>query len=332
MRVVALEEHFAVADLAARIDPARIAARGFPANRDPAVEAKRQAGLREIGPARIADMDQHGITMQILSPSGPGPDLLDPDDSIAWARDINDFLARLCREHPHRYGGFATLPMTAPEAAADELERAVKDLGFHGALINGTTQGLFLDDARFAPILARAESLEVPIYIHPGIPPIAVRDAYFQGLTAGQNIVLGGPGWGWHSETTIHILRLMASGTLDKFPALQIIIGHMGEMMAMFMDRFDDMFTPVCPDLKRSPSETIKHHLHITTSGIFTKTPFKAALKTFGIDRIMFSVDYPYSPHKQGADFLKELKLSSSDFKKLTHQNADKLLKLKKHD
>ena len=126
----------------------------------------------------------------------------------------------------------------------------------------------------------------------------------------------------------MHLLRLLAAGVLDRHPKLAIIIGHMGEMMAMFMDRFDDMFTPVCPGLSLSPSETLKRHLHITTSGIFTNIPFTAALQTFGADRLLFSVDYPFSPNKQGADFLKGLPVSGEDLAKIAHGNADRLLKL----
>jgi predicted TIM-barrel fold metal-dependent hydrolase len=122
-------------------------------------------------------MDASGITVQVLSVSGPGADLLPQAEAIPLARDLNDALAGAVAEHPDRYAGFAHLPMTAPEAAADELERTVTQLGLSGALINGVTDGRFLDDPGFAPILARAEALDVPIYIHPGIPPEPVRKA-----------------------------------------------------------------------------------------------------------------------------------------------------------
>ena len=131
---------------------------------------------------RLARMDEAGITMQVLSASGPGAYLLEGADGIAFARDVNDVLGKAVAAHPERFAGFAHLPTRTPQAAADELERTVRDIGFCGALIDGLTEGHFLDDPRFDPILARAEHLDVPIYLHPNLPPAAVRDSYCSGL------------------------------------------------------------------------------------------------------------------------------------------------------
>lgn len=330
MRVVALEEHFIVPALVRRIDPALIARRGFPPPDVPWSPANRADTLAELGRPRLADMDQGGITVQVLSASGPGADLLPPAEGAAFARDLNDTLARAVAEHPDRYAGFAHLPMTAPAAAADELERTVRDLGFHGALINGLTDGRFLDDPSFAPILARAEALGVPLYLHPGIPPEAVRQAYYDGLPDPLSFMLAIAGWGWHAETAVHVLRLVLSGALDRYPGLQLIIGHMGEGLPAMLARCDQVFGAETPRfLRRTVSQTILDQVHVTTSGFFTLPPFMAALLTFGADRILFSVDYPFSPNAKGRAFLDQLPLSPADKEKIAHGNADRLLKLR---
>jgi predicted TIM-barrel fold metal-dependent hydrolase len=217
--------------------------------------------------------------------------------------------------------------MTAPEAAADELERGVRDLGFSGALINGQTRGRFLDQPDFEPILLRAQDLDVPIYIHPGIPPKAVREAYYDGFDARVSFLLATAGWGWHSETAVHILRLALSGTLERFPALKLIIGHMGEGLPAMLDRCDNVFR-LDKRGERTISQAITQQVWVTTSGMFTAPPLFALLAVFGIDRVMFSVDYPYSRSEQGLKFLSNLPLAPGDVRKIAHENADRLLKL----
>jgi predicted TIM-barrel fold metal-dependent hydrolase len=198
-----------------------------------------------------------------------------------------------------------------------------------GAMVHGTTEGRFLDHSSFEPVLAAAEQLDVPIYIHPHIPPEPVRQAYFSDLPAGPGRVLETAGWGWHSETAVHVLRMVIAGTLDKHPRLRLIIGHMGEMLPMMLARADKVFALDSDHLKRPISRTILDQVWITTSGIFDEPPFLAALLTFGIDRIMFSVDYPYSPDAMGREFLERIALAPADMAKLAHGNADALLKLK---
>jgi predicted TIM-barrel fold metal-dependent hydrolase len=274
-------------------------------------------------------MDDAGISVQVLSNSGPGPDLVSGPDGVAMARETNDHLAKAIGRHPDRFAGFAALPLQSSDAAADELARCVKDLGFVGAMVHGTTEGRFLDHASFEPILAAAEQLDVPIYIHPHIPPEAVRQAYFSDLPTGAGRVLETAGWGWHSETAVHVLRLVVSGALDRHPRLKIIIGHMGEMLPMMLARADQVFALDVDHLKRPISRTILDQVWITTSGIFDEPPFLAALLTFGIDRIMFSVDYPYAADAMGRGFLERIALSPADMEKLAHGTADALLKLK---
>jgi uncharacterized protein len=325
MRIVALEEHFSVPELVGRIDPDAIARHGYP----PGFGSNLEKQLSDLGALRIAEMDEAGITMHVLSASGPGAYLLDGADGIGFARDINDVLKKAVAAHPERFAGFAHLPMRTPQAAADELERTVRDLGFCGALINGLTEGRFLDDPRFDPILARAEQLDVPIYLHPNLPPPAVRDAYYSGLPGQTGFRLSTAAWGWHSETAIHVFRLVLFGTLDRHPKLRLIIGHMGEGLAAMMTRSDKILSAEAHQLKRSVRQTILDQVTVTTSGMFTQPPLDTLLAIFGIDRVMFSIDYPYSSNRAGRDFLDKLKWPAADLEKLAHGNADRLLKLK---
>jgi uncharacterized protein len=324
MRIVALEEHFAAPALVRRIDPEAIVTHGFP----PGFGAQLEPQLADLGALRLKEMDEAGITVHVLSASGPGADLLDGDAGVSFARDINDHLAKAIAAHPGRFAGFAHLPMRSPQAAADELERSVRDLGFCGALINGVTEGRFLDDARFDPILARAEQLDVPIYLHPNLPPPAVRDAYYAGLPGLSGFRLATASWGWHSEVAIHILRLVVSGTLDRHPKLKLIIGHMGEGLAAMLVRTDKTMADFANHLARPVAQTILEQVWVTTSGLFTQPPLDVALAVFGIDRVLFSIDYPYSSNRTGRNFLDTLKLSAPDLEKFAHGNADRLLKL----
>jgi len=292
MRIVALEEHYTVPSIVSGVSSDPIVRRGFPGPGVVWSQTIKRDELAELGKARLADMDQSGITVQVLSVAGPGADLVEGQQGVAMACAYNDALAEACTHHPDRYRGFAHLPMLAPQQAADELERAVRQLGFCGVLVNGATDGRFLDDAAFEPILARAEALDVPIYLHPGIPVAAVRNAYYDGLPGNFSFSLALPTWGWHYDTAIHVLRLALSGTLDRHRKLKIIVGHMGEALPFMLDRIDETTAAEAKvRLRRSVRETILDQVWITTSGFFTLPPFMAALLSFGIDRIMFSVD-----------------------------------------
>lgn len=329
MRIVALEEHFQVPDLLEVVGRDRIVARGWPpGDLDP--QAAKRDELADVGAQRLESMDAAGISQQVLSVSGGGADLLPPNAGPALARDYNDRLKAIVNDRPDRFAGFAHLPMTAPEAAADELERCMKDLGFCGALINGLTEDRFLDDPLFEPILARAAALDAPIYLHPNAPPQAVRDAYYSRLPDGVGELLAIAGFGWHAETAIHVLRLAASGVLERHRGLKLIIGHMGETLPVMLARAESVMGHALESrLGRSLSATVLDQVWITTSGVFTLPPFVAALMTFGADRILFSVDYPFSPNRVAVDFLKRLPVSPSDLEKIAHGNADRLLKLK---
>ena len=331
MRIVTIEEHLVIPELARRIDPAMVqAARGIFVGGDktpPSVD--KRAELVEVGAGRLADMDASGISMQVLSLVGPGSELLEGAAATSLAHDYNDALAEKVAAHPTRFAAFTHLPTGEPRAAADELERCVKDHRFVGGFVHGTTGGLFLDDPKFEPLLARFEALDVPLYLHPAPPPRAVREAYYGGLPGHAGVLMSMAGWGWHSETAIHVLRLVLSGMLDRHPRLKLIIGHMGEGLAAMFARCDQVFADECHDrLTRSVSQTITDQVWVTTSGFFSLPPLLPLLMAFGADRVMFSVDYPFSPNRKGRDFLDALPISPDDKIKLAHGNADRLLGL----
>jgi predicted TIM-barrel fold metal-dependent hydrolase len=329
MRIVALEEHFTAPRIVAGISPDAIARRGFPGPDFVWAQSTKRNELADLGAARLADMDQSGITTQVLSVAGPGADLVPGQPGIDLARAYNDALAEACARHPTRYRGFAHLPLLSPDAAATELQRTVKDLGFHGVLVNGATDGRFLDDSRFEPVLAQAEKLDLPIYLHPGIPTQQVRNAYYDNLPGNFSFTLALSAWGWHADTAIHTLRLALSGALDRHPGLKLVIGHMGEAIPFMLDRIDETTAATAgTHLRRSVRQTILDQVWITTSGFFTMVPFMAALMSFGVDRIMFSVDYPFASNARARAFLDALPVSPADRAKIAHGNADRLLRL----
>ena len=274
-------------------------------------------------------MDEAGISQQVLSLDGPGADLLPPRESAAWAREANDALAGLVARHPDRLAGLAHLPLTDPDAAADELERCVRYLGFRGTLVRGSTNGRYLDHASYDVLLDRASRLEVPIYVHPGISPAPAREALYGGLPEPFGFWMSISGWGWHSDTAIHVLRLMVSGAFDRHPGLQIVIGHLGEGLQVVLPRLDQQYHSAA-GMVRLPSEVLRKHVHVSIGGFFMKPSFMATLDAFGADRIMFSVDYPFGDLKKGVAFLKSLPLSPLDREKVSHLNADRLFKLNK--
>jgi len=331
MRIVTLEEHFSLLDVGGTAAPPAPAVAN--AENMPAVIRNVGDKITDLDAGRIADMDRHGITVQVLSKAGihmgPSADMFEGDEAIAFARKFNDQFARKIAARPDRFAGFAHLPASIPEAAADELERTVVEYGFKGALISGMVRGRFLDDPKFAPLLARAQKLDVPLYIHPGPPPPDVRKAYYEGFPQKISLGLATFAWGWHYETALHVMRLAVSGIFDKYPQLNVIIGHMGEALPVMLARCERQLGADLPHLRRPLAKTITDQVYVTSAGFFTNPPFIAALQTFGIDRLMFSVDYPYASNADGRAFLDNLPLSPGDLAKFAHGNADRLLKLK---
>ncbi len=321
MRTITLEEHF--------VTESFLKATGAYDKTAPPQVAAMQPKLMDLGAGRIAAMDEAGIDLQVLSLASMGMDELDGPTATALARDVNDQLANAVHAHPERFAGFALLGMKEPVNAATELERCITGLGFAGVLLDGTCDGLFYDDPRFLPVFETAQRLKVPVYLHPAPPPHTVREAYFSDLSDGLGQLLSIAGWGWHAETALHTLRLIVSGLFDRLPDLQLIIGHMGEMLPMALARSSGILSGPA-HLRQTVAEYFKSNIHLTTSGYFTQPPFKLALEVVGIERMMFSVDYPFSPNTNGRKFLEDAAqtLNAREMEMLAHGNAERVLKL----
>ncbi|MFL5700067.1 MAG: amidohydrolase family protein [Ktedonobacteraceae bacterium] len=331
MRTITLEEHYATP--AFMEGPGRqLKDQAQAARAHPQVAAGISQlidRLCDLDDRRIADMDAAGIDVQVLSLTSPGVEQLDATEAVAVACEANDHLAEAVRRHPGRFAGFAALPTAAPDTAADELERTIRAYGFKGALINGHSRGRYLDDPFFWPILERAEALQVPLYLHPTPPPQSVIAASYVGnyapeVTAG----LSTAAWGWHIETAIHVLRLILSGAFDRYPSLQLVIGHLGETLPFMLPRLDLALPTQVTKLDRPIGAYLRENLHYTFSG-FNYTPtFLDLLLQVGVDRIMFSADYPYASMVQARTFLDQLPVSPADKARIAHGNVERLLRL----
>jgi predicted TIM-barrel fold metal-dependent hydrolase len=291
--------------------------------------------LTDVGPERIRRMDAAGIDLQVLSHVQPGVQTLECNTAIRLSREVNDWLGAVIQKYPSRFAGFAMLPTQSPVDAADELERAITQLGFKGALINGHTNGHYLDEDAFSPIFERAQALDVPLYIHPTDPPQTIIDGYYKNSPAMMQ------SWGWQVETGTHLLRLISSGVFDRFPKLKIIVGHMGELIPFGLKRINAALTMgnwllasqgggsaggAC--MQKSLYYYMRANVYITTSGAFDQAALNCAIAELGIDNIMFSVDDPFGDNFEGVDFLNKADLSNVDREKLAHENAERILKL----
>jgi len=322
MRTITLEEHITIPAIETAL--AAQSHRGAPSEFVRRIHAK----LLDMGEGRLADMDAAKIDLQVLSLAGFDMDRLDSATATSLAREANDAMAAAQSAHPDRFAAFAAVNLRQPDEAAHELGRCIHKLGFKGAMVHGTTDGLFLDDPRFSSFWEAAESLDVPVYLHPAPPPEPVQQSYFGGLNESLAYFLSTAAWGWHCETGLHVLRLIGAGLFDRYPKLQVIIGHMGENLPFSLARDDFILGRTRPPLPRSVTDYFQQHIHITTSGYFTLPPFLCTLKVVGADRILFSVDYPYATNEQGRAFLDSLPVSVADLEKIAHGNAERLLRV----
>ena len=286
--------------------------------------------LLDVGPDRINKMDEAGVDVQILSFTGFGLYEMPTDVGIGIARDANIIASEAMKSYPERFGGFASLPMQDPHAAAKELDFCVNTLGFVGAMIDGTIGGKFLDDPVFTPVFEAAVALDVPIYLHPAPPPSAVRRAYTDDLTPPFNFLLSTAAWGWHVETGLHALRMMLSGLFVRFPTLKIILGHMGENLPYSIVRASTVLTRGGLKVERTPLEVFQQNFWITTSGYFSIPPMLCAREVIGADRILLSIDYPFSELECGRRMLKDLesRFTTDEIEGFANKNAACLLKL----
>ena len=338
MKVIGVEEHATFPELLRRIPKDLHASQVFSArSQHPTVNYARDRASN-LGERRIKDMDEGGISLQILSLVGAINSThlaeTDPQAGVQLAREINDELKKAVDANPTRFKAFAELPMHAPQEAIKELHRCVKELGFVGAMLSGSVSGngKFLDSPEFDVILSAFEELDVPLYLHPGVPPKPVWDTYYAFPDKpAVSAAFGLAGWGWHSEVAIHVLRLALSGALDRHRQLKIIVGHQGEMMPMMMQRFDTILDERVFGFERSVGEMLRDQVWISISGMFSLPPTQAAIATWGIDKVLFGNDYPFIDVQGARDYIGALGdvVSPADLRKICQTNAEKLLKIK---
>lgn len=279
------------------------------------------SSLLNTGEERLKIMDSLSVDVQIVSLSAPGIEQLASPVGTALAKKSNDALYEVIRRHPTRFMGYAALAPKDPKAAADELERAVKDLKFVGWNTHSNYGDSYLDEKRYWPILERAESLGVPIYIHPTVPAIPQARTY--------GFALAGAPFGFGMETALCMMRLIFSGAFDRFPRLKVILGHLGEVLPFLTRRIDWAYLrplpPAFRTLPKSPSEYLKNHLFVTTSGNYYQPAFTCTLEALGIDKILLGTDYPYDDPRECHDFVRMLPLSEDEREKIYCHNAKQL-------
>lgn len=316
-KVIAIEEHY--------LDPEVDEKTGHRAGGSPAARAK----LVDLGELRLREMDEAGIDFQVLSHCPPGAQVFDAETAAAQARSVNDRLHDTVKAQPDKFAAFATLPLRDPAGSAKELDRCVDRLGFKGAMVHGLTDGLFIDDQRYWPIFERAEALDVPIYIHPGMPHPQVTEIYYKDYVEKYPAILNA-GWGFTVETATSGVRLVLSGVFEKHPRLKIILGHLGEGLPFLLWRINDAFS----DAHRGNASAVpfgdlfREHFYLTTSGNFSDTALSCTIEEMGIDRILFSIDWPYVANRPGTKWMESVPLSAEDKEKILNGNATRLLRM----
>ena len=313
--VIAVEEHFMHAALTEHFAAA--------ARQQPAPLTDR---LYDFVGIRLDEMDEAGIDMQVLSHQSPGSQRLADDVATEACRSVNDALAAVIAESPDRFQGFAMVPTMLPDAAADELQRAVEELGLKGAMIHGMSRGEMIDGEAYWPIFARAEELDVPIYLHPALPDKEVTARYYAPYDESHPMFTRAA-WGFGVEAGTQAIRLILSGVLDRHPDLKIILGHLGEALPFWMPRIDE-------SLRRTGSAPVDFHtafrrnFWITTSGFFADDALLLCLKTLELERILFAVDWPYADNRKGVDWLREAPVDDATRNAIFSGNAKQLLGL----
>jgi len=300
------------------------------------VEFLTEIGLAELGPLRIGAMNEARLNVQILSAHTPSVQNIPGQEGIDFAYRLNKQLVEgPMATYPERFKAFATLPLQSPEAAADELERAVREDGFLGALTNGHIGKKFLDHPDFEPVLARAEALNVPIYLHPGYPADDVFKIYYDTTRPEykeeyQDYIFSGSGYGWHQEVLTQCIRMIIYGVFDRFPKLQIIVGHMGEGLPFYYERIvGDLGEATENSLKKPLGQYFHDNFWFTTSAFFQDDLLHLLLKYISADRVMFATDYPFADMKQGTDWFRAVNLPREDKENIAFRNAEKLFGIK---
>jgi uncharacterized protein len=324
MKTIGTEEHFVTDEVVTawnRLDPS--AHEDSRASVPPGEVGER---LREVGERRIAAMDEAGLSVQVISLTSPGLQNLPIDEATGLQVETNDRIAELVKTYPDRLEGFATLATPAPAAAAQELERAVTRLGLNGALIFGRTGERNLDHPDNWPIFEAAAALRAPLYIHPQIPQSRVRAALYTGFGDAIDNAFATFGIGWHYETGVQFLRLALAGVFDRFPDLQVLLGHWGEVVLFYLDRADGLAMQA--KLPQTFSEYARRNVYITPGGVYSHRYLRWALEMVGAERILFATDYPYRPGPDGGveHFLQTAGLDEPDEERIAAGNWDRLV------
>ncbi|HEY5370587.1 MAG TPA: amidohydrolase family protein [Hanamia sp.] len=324
MKLIAIEEHFLTKEV-------KDEWKKYSDNDDPTQKlhfGEIENRLDEIGNTRLNLMDETGINMQVLSLTSPSLHNLGKE-SIDLAIQTNDYVAEIIRKTPDRFQGFAALPMFAPKESAKELERSVKNLGLKGAMLCGRTREKNLDHKDYWELFECAETLGVPLFIHPQIPQKAVRDIYYSGFDDFTNLAFSTFGLGWHYEAGIQFVRLVLAKVFDRFPNLQIILGHWGEVILFYTERL--ALLNRAAKLDRPFIDYVRQNLYVTSSGMFNHSYLQRSIEIIGIDRILFSADYPYQyrPGRDARNFLEATELSKEDKEKFAFKNWDRLINAK---
>lgn len=335
-RLITVEEHFIIPSISAKVLAWQTEKNG---GKLPISEVQRDLmkivlptneDIADIGERRLRFMDEAGVTMQVLSYGAGNPqNVTDTALAVGLCREANNLLASLIAKHPDRFAGFALLPVADPVAAADELERCVRELGFKGAMLNGSFNGLLFDNERFYPIYERAEMLGVPVFMHPAIIASDVANYYYRSdaWSPVAAAMFATAGYGWHVDSGITVLRMIMSGLFERYPKLQIISGHWGELVPFYLNRLDDQQSKTL-NLPRKISDYYKSNIHIAPSGLFSEAQLKYAIEAVGADRIIYSADYPFLTDKNTRRFLENADISAEDKEKIAYRNAEKLLNL----
>lgn len=295
-----------------------------------------EIGLADLGRARVDLMDQAGLNTAILSAHTPAVQNVPGQEGIDFAYRLNKGLVDgPMAAHPGRFQAFATLPLQSPQAAADELERTVREDGFLGVLTNGHIGKKFLDHPDFEPVLARAEALNVPIYLHPGYPADEVFQIYYDTTRSEykeeyQDYIFSGSGYGWHQEVLTQCVRMIIYGVFDRFPKLQIIVGHMGEGLPFYYERIvNDLGGSTENSLKKPLGQYFQDNFWFTTSAFFQDDLLHLLLKYISVDRLMFATDYPFADMKEGTDWFRAVDLPREAKEKIAFRNAETLFGIK---
>ena len=294
-------------------------------NISPELAKRGLTALSDFGQQRLDVMDQSEVDYAVLSLSGPGVQIeKDRVTAVRKARQVNDLLAKEMQKRPTRYGGFAHLAMQDPKEAADELERCMNDLHFQGAMINGQTNGEYLDLDKFSGFWERAAALEAPIYLHPGNP--IDHPAVYAGHDE-----LWGPVCSWNFETAAHALRLVFAGVFERFPRARLILGHMGETLPISLWRYDSRW-PIShrgnKTLPQAPSFYIKRNIALTTSGVCSDVALRCAIDAMGLENVLFSIDYPFEKSDVAAQFIEQAKISEAERRAVAYGNSARLMKI----